>query len=390
MAVIQTDVVIAGGGIGGTLLAALLVRGGRRVLIVERAKSPPPFLRPEILWPPAAAVLFALRPREFWESECLRPVGGITMDTGGCVEQIFAHETLARAGVQPFFTQPNNTRETLLGICGADVRRGVEVVELLRDGTRVRGLRARVVETDEIIEVEAALTVGDDGGESRVREGCGIGIERREFPVEFLVRGLPWPAQWVPDVVRLYVPAHRGGGLMTFGIMPLPGAESAALGVVRAGCADDALAIELEQMFAHTTDVPPELRGCGFPHGFTRIRRPWGHAARYGVEGAVLLGDAIHPVTPAGGQGANMAIADAVVLARLILAGEKNLVASYESARRAANERGVRPSRLASRLFRLLHIPLLGALPGLLLPHLLRREALVVRLLRSLASASAR
>ncbi len=390
MAVIQTDVVIAGGGIGGTLLAALLVRGGKRVLIVERAKGPPPFLRPEVLWPPAAAALFALKPREFWESECLRPLGGITVDQGGRVEPFVTRVTLARAGVQPFLTQPNHTRETLLGICGAEVRRGVEVIGLLRDGMRVCGLQARVIENGETFEVEAALTVGDDGGESRVLEGCGIGIERREFPVEFIVRGLPWPAQWAPDVVRLYFPAQRGGGLMAFGVMPLPGAAAAALGVVRAGCADDVLAAELEQIFSHAAEVPQELRACGFPHGFTRIRRPWGHAERYGVEGAVLLGDAIHPVTPAGGQGANMAIADAVALARLILAGEKNLVAAYESARRSANERGVRPSRLAGRLFRLLNIPLLGALPGKLLPHLLRREAVVARLLRSLASACAR
>jgi len=42
-----------------------------------------------------------------------------------------------------------------------------------------------------------------------------------------------------------------------------------------------------------------------------------GHAPRYGAAGAVVMGDAAHPVSPAGGQGANMSIADARALAEL-------------------------------------------------------------------------
>ncbi len=385
------DVIIAGGGIGGAVLAALLTRGGKRVLIVERAKGPPAFLRPEILWPSAVETLFSLKPREFWERECVRPVGGITLDRGGRLRPIVTRETLRRAGVQPFFEQPNHTRETLLGICGAELRRGVEVVQLLRDGAgkRVQGLRARVVETGEVFEVEAPLTVGDDGGDSKVRAGCGIALNRTDFPAEFFACALPWPANWESDVVRLISPRGVGGGLLAFGVMPLPGGKAAGVVIVRAGSADDetALAATWERMAFAAADMPPELRECGFPQTFTRIRRPWGHAASYGVDGAVLLGDAIHPVTPAGGQGANMAIADAVVLARLILAGERNLVATYHAERHAANERGVRPSRLASRFFRFTGVPLLGALPGLVLPWMAERQGIVARLLRSLAGS---
>ena len=61
------------------------------------------------------------------------------------------------------------------------------------------------------------------------------------------------------------------------------------------------------------------IRDRRFPHDFVRIRRPWGHAPRYGGEGAILMGDAAHPVSPAGGQGANMSVANATVLAELAL-----------------------------------------------------------------------
>jgi hypothetical protein len=84
-----------------------------------------------------------------------------------------------------------------------------------------------------------------------------------------------------------------------------------------------------------------------------------------------------------------MAIADAVALAKLILAREPSLVPAYEAARRRANERGIRPTRLAARVFALGRIPFIGALPGMLLPRLIARPAAAAALLRSLARGSA-
>jgi 2-polyprenyl-6-methoxyphenol hydroxylase-like FAD-dependent oxidoreductase len=94
------------------------------------------------------------------------------------------------------------------------------------------------------------------------------------------------------------------------------------------------------------------IRDRRFPQDFVRIRRPWGHAPRYGTEGAILIGDAAHPVSPAGGQGANMSVADACVLAELALRNEPNLLAEYERRRRPANERSMGPTRVAARIVR--------------------------------------
>jgi 2-polyprenyl-6-methoxyphenol hydroxylase-like FAD-dependent oxidoreductase len=52
-----------------------------------------------------------------------------------------------------------------------------------------------------------------------------------------------------------------------------------------------------------------------------RVRRLWGHAKKYGIAGAMLMGDAAHPVSPAGGQGANMSVADATAMAELLMDG---------------------------------------------------------------------
>ena len=388
----KTDVLIAGGGIGGAVLAALLVRGGRKVIILERSTQPPPFLRPEILWPAAVQTLCGLRGRAFWEEQCIRPLAGISLHRAGKWHDAVTRDTLERAGVQPFLTQPNQLRETLLAICGADVRRGVEVTEVLRDGAKISGARARDVKSGESFAVEAALTVGDDGTHSAVRAACGIGIQLHSFPIDFFVRGIATPETMREGVVKLWLaPREDRSGLLAFGMMPLPGGETACLAVVRSAQADDTAAITraFGELFPQPQDEPVPLGALAFPQGFTRIRREWGHAKHYGAPGAVLLGDALHPVTPAGGQGAKMAIADAAALAPLILANEPDLVAAYEDARRRANERGIRPSRLGARMFSFTEIPVLGALPGILLPRLIARPSLIAALLRSLARGSA-
>jgi 2-polyprenyl-6-methoxyphenol hydroxylase-like FAD-dependent oxidoreductase len=388
----KTDILIAGGGVGGAVLAALLVRGGRNVIVLERSTKPPPFLRPEILWPAAVRTLCGLRERAFWEEGCIRPLRGISIHRAGEWQDAVTRDTLERAGVQPFLTQPNQLRETLLAVCGADVRRGVEVTEVTHGGGRVTGARARDVKSGESFAIEAGLTVGDDGTHSAVRAACGIGIRLQPFPVDFFVRGIPTPASMQEGFVKLWlVPREDRSGLLAFGMMPLPGAETACLAVVRSEQADDTAAIRraFTELFPQPQDAPVALEALDFPHGFTRIRREWGHAESYGAPGAVLLGDALHPVTPAGGQGANMAIADAAALAPLILANEPDLVPAYEDARRRANERGIRPSRLGARMFAFTEIPVLGALPGLLLPRLIARPSLIAGLLRSLARGSA-
>ena len=145
-----------------------------------------------------------------------------------------------------------------------------------------------------------------------------------------------------------------------------------------------------EVSWRHFYEMEPALARLGarldFPNGFMRIKRPWGHAPGYGAPGAVLMGDAAHSVSPAGGQGANMSIADAVVLAELLLRGEPNLIAEYQRRRRPANERSLGPTRIA-------HSAL--ALPGWMIPNVCRRvllrwftrhPAAVRRVLRSVST----
>ena len=76
-----------------------------------------------------------------------------------------------------------------------------------------------------------------------------------------------------------------------------------------------------------------------------RVRTGSGQAERYGEPGVLLLGDAAHPVTPAGGQGANLSVNDAACLAQLLLEAHPDVPAEYERLRRPASASSRRSSR---------------------------------------------
>src|SRR5207248_1362065 len=108
-------------------------------------------------------------------------------------------------------------------------------------------------------------------------------------------------------------------GMLGVFLLPIPG-DRVAMVIPAAFDAFDRLAGDGPESFAESFArfVPPAAHlasTLNFPRDFLRARRPVGHAERYVVDRGAILGDAAHPVTPAGGQGANMAIADAVALA---------------------------------------------------------------------------
>lgn len=346
------DFAIVGGGIGGAVLAQLLARGGKRVVVLERSLGPAGPIRPEILWPATIETLFSLAPREEWEKTAILPLRDLDLRNRKGLQPFFTPEILAQAAVQPWSTDPARTRERLLALAGPELRRGVEVPGALRHGDRVVGVRAREAATGREIEIEAGWTVGDDGARSVVREARGIPIETRMFPFDFLCFRFDWPASLPPGRGRLF--ANRGptaSRILGLLAIPLPQARGAGVVFARPSVFEDS---EAGGRWARFAALYPEIRDVAgerrFPEDFARVQRPWGHAPRYGLPGALLMGDALHPVSPAGGQGANMSVADARALAAAALDRPERLLEEYEGRRRAANERSIGITRLAARI----------------------------------------
>lgn len=101
---------------------------------------------------------------------------------------------------------------------------------------------------------------------------------------------------------------------------------------------------ELGQMLSQASDfVLGNLSPCG-PRGSFALQAQY--AAKYALPGLALVGDAAHSVHPLAGQGANLGLADAEVLADVIGAalahgeypGDLPCLRRYERARKGANQ----------------------------------------------------
>lgn len=380
----KTDVIIVGGGIGGSVLAALLGRAGKRVIVMERDLGPPPWVRPEILWPRTVQTLDELIPDDDL-AKAMIPLRGIKFWKRDAFEPVIEPAHFASAGVQPWSTNPNVTRERMLGLDGFELRRGVEVTGLLVEEGRVVGVRARESSNGREFEILADWTIGDDGGKSFVRQECGIDLNTRLFPLEFLCFEFPWPKAFAADCVHV-IPNVAGvpGGFAALAGVPLPGGKGAGIVPVFGNTYDSAAWPQWMNQYPASSEILGERR---FPDDLAHLKRYWGHAGRYGIPGALLMGDAIHPPSPAGGQGANMAVADARTLARLLIENRPEILSEYERIRRPANNRSLRPTRAANFILGLPPV-CRSILPGgFFARRLSNSPAAVTHLLRLLASS---
>ncbi len=347
------DFLIVGGGIGGAVLANLLGRRGQRVLVLEKNQTPAPQNRPEVLWTATVEVLRTLIPKNLEERWLLPIRGGVLMYKKQPLLQ-FGPEVFDAAGVQPYSTA--NTRELLLQQAPCEHQRGVEVTEVLRDNGRVVGVRARDTASGRQREILAGWTVGDDGVHSVIRRGCGLPMSVVRFPLELLGFGFDWPASLPANMARLWLNKDRlQTGVLGMPAAPMPERKGAALiPIWPEVCQHERRLQEALRAFAAQDPVLEEIIGRRtYPEGFTRFRIGWGRSPRFGSAGALLMGDAAHPVTPAGGQGANLSVADALVIAEAALERPKQLLAEYKRRRSAPTQRSLSFSRGAAQLFSL-------------------------------------
>lgn len=373
----KVDFAIVGGGIGGLVLAELLRRKGKKVIVLEKSTASPTWTRPEILWPATVQLLFSLAPQKTWES-AMHPLRGVEFFNGEKFVSPLNEQFFAEVGVQPWSTDPNLTRELLFGLSSSEVRRGVEVTEFLTEGPRIVGVRARNLKTAEPFEILADWTIGDDGAASSVRAAAGFKLAARLFPIEFLCFKCDWPQDFPARMGRAW-PNRKNPktGIVLLGTISIPGGKGAGLVGIRARQFDTLRdpAAAWAEFCSMDSRIAEVVGGRKFPDDFARVRRPWGHVASYGEAGVLLMGDAAHPVSPVGGQGANMSIADAKAIAEL--ADHPNLAQEYERRRRPANRRSLMPTRVAASLQTppwTLPLPLLFSLASNLgRPMLIRR-----------------
>jgi 2-polyprenyl-6-methoxyphenol hydroxylase-like FAD-dependent oxidoreductase len=347
------DFLIVGGGIGGAVLANLLGRRGKRVLVLEKNRMSVPQMRPEILWPATVTVLRALIP-ESLEERWMLPVRGFVVRYKRQPLLQFGPEVFHAAGVQPCSTA--NTRELLMQQAPCDYQRGIEVTTVLRDNGRVVGVRRRDTANGAEREILADWTVGDDGIHSVIRGSCALPMRIARLPVDFLGFRFEWPANLPASTIHIWLNEDRvRSGILGMPAFPLPEGKGVSLLPVWTEMLRNEryLQSSLRSFFAQDARLSEVVGERTYPAGMTHFHLGWGRKPCFGTAGALLLGDAAHPVTPAGGQGANASVADALVIAELVLERSSQLLEEYARRRRAAVQRSLSLSRGANRIFSL-------------------------------------
>ena len=297
------DVIIVGAGPTGLMLAGELRLHGVRVLVLERDVEAPEQVRAlglhvrsiELMDQRGLLERFLARGRQY----PLRGFAGIDKPPPPGLDT--AHGYIL--GI------PQTHTEALLAEwaaeIGAEVRRGVAVVALGQDDPGVS------VELADGTRYSARYLVGCDGGRSTVRKLLGVGFPGEPARVETLVGELVLTAD--PAEIAAVVAEVRKTQLR-FGVMPLENGLSRVVVPGDEAGEDRTVPPTLEEFTLHLRATAGTDFGAHSPRWLSRFGDATRLAERYRVGRVLLAGDAAHIHPPAGGQGLNLGIQDAVNL----------------------------------------------------------------------------
>ena len=324
------DIVIVGGGlVGGCLALALAQRTTQstslRICVVERGSIPTaPPRSPEGL-PAERSFAIAQTSWEFLESldvaallaEESQPIRHIRVLEEGGLPGHFVH--FDALGGQDFgrMVMASQLRDTLAAAFLEQVQAGrialIEGVEIATEQDEFAKivLRARGHDREEFL--HTSLVIASDGGQSVFARKWGIPEITHDYQQSAIVCTVAHanPHQAVA-VEGFFAP---GQAIAT---LPLPGNRSNIVLTLAQPAADEFIALSAPQQLAYLQsrldnwlDITHASVSRAFPLHLRFARRL--HATR-----RALLGDAAHAIHPIAGQGLNLGIRDASVLATLI------------------------------------------------------------------------
>ncbi|MDC9728654.1 MAG: FAD-dependent monooxygenase [Methyloprofundus sp.] len=196
------------------------------------------------------------------------------------------------------------------------------------------------VELEDGTSLSAKVTVGADGGQSRLRQVANIGVTSWDYQQHAMVinvetdyeqQDITWQ-RFVATGPQAFLPLSGKNGSIVWYNTPEAVKRLKTL-------AYDALIAEMTETFPDCLGKITKVLGvASFP-----LKRQ--HAQAYVKQGLALVGDAAHMINPLAGQGVNIGLLDAASLAEVLLDADKagkdiadmTVLKRYERLRRNEN-----------------------------------------------------
>ena len=381
-AVAETQVLVAGAGPVGMTLALALSRQGIAVRIVDKSAARTDESRALVIWPRTLELLDIQGCAQRFVAAGLPARGARILDDGR--ELVHAHFDLARSPFNYALMIPQSETERvleeLLADAGVQVERGVELLSFVDDG---RCVHARLRHADgRDSDASTAWLAACDGAHSTVRHALGLAFDGDTLESGWMLADVQIEGELPNDVMTI---GWQSAGVIAY--FPMGGRRFRMIAETGPAIAD-----QPEPSLAQVQSLidergPPALRARD-PVWLSRFGINERKVRDYRHGRIFLAGDAAHVHSPAGGQGMNTGMQDALNLAWKLAMVERGTAApglldSYSIERSAIGDQVLRSTGRMTRIA-MLQNPLLRELRDRLAGTLSRLPAIQQRLVDQL------
>ncbi len=308
---------IVGGGPAGMMLGYLLGRAGVDVVVLEKHADFFRDFRGDTVHPSTLQVMDELGLIEGFlklPHQRLQKMDGMFGGESVRIADLGRlHVKYPFIAFMPQWDFLNFLRESGKQFASLKVMMSTEAIDLIHDGDRIAGVRAKT--PDGVIDIEADLTVACDGRHSLVRERAGLEVEEIGAPMDVL-----WfrAGKRGDENENLFARVDPGKMMVTFD----RGDYWQCAYIIAKGQYDAVKARGLPALLDDIARMAPILKpGLADVKSWDDVKLltvAINRLKRWTRPGLLCIGDAAHAMSPVGGVGVNLAVQDAVATANLL------------------------------------------------------------------------